>query len=232
MDGGSNLNIMYAETLDAMRISRTQLHPSGAPFHGIVQGKRALPLRQIDQPVTFGDPSNFKKETLTFEVVGFHDTYHSMLGRPCYAKFMAIPNYTYLKLKMSGPNGVITVRTTYQHAYVCDVECYEYTKAIIEFKALAVDLEACLSEVPDPKWSTGSFKPVEGVKEVPLDPSSSDSRIVLVGAALDSKEEAVLVNFLHANNDMLAWSPSDMPGILREVAEHSLDIWASSKLVK
>jgi hypothetical protein len=28
-------------------------------------------------------------------------------------KFMAIPNYTYLKLKMLGPNGVITVRTTY-----------------------------------------------------------------------------------------------------------------------
>jgi hypothetical protein len=28
-------------------------------------------------------------------------------------KFMAIPNYTYLKLKMPGPNGVITVRTTY-----------------------------------------------------------------------------------------------------------------------
>jgi hypothetical protein len=31
-----------------------------------------------------------------------------VLGRPCYAKFMAVPNYTYLKLKISGPNGVIT----------------------------------------------------------------------------------------------------------------------------
>jgi hypothetical protein len=187
MDGGSGLNIMYAETLDAMTISRMQLHPSGAPFHGIVLGKRALPLRQIDQPITFGDPSNFRKETLTFEVVGFHGTYHSVLGQPCYMKFMAILNYTYLKLKMLGPNGVITVCATYQHTYVCDVECYEYTKAIIESKALAVDLEACLSDVIDPKWSTGSFKPVEGVKEVPLNPSSSDSRTVRVGAALDSK---------------------------------------------
>jgi hypothetical protein len=26
-----------------------------------------------------------------------------VLGRPCYAKFMAVPNYTYLKLKMPGP---------------------------------------------------------------------------------------------------------------------------------
>jgi hypothetical protein len=33
-------------------------------------------------------------------------------GRPCYAKFMVVPNYTYLKLKMPGPNGVITVGST------------------------------------------------------------------------------------------------------------------------
>jgi hypothetical protein len=34
----------------------------------------------------------------------------------------------------------------------------------------------------------------------------------------------VLVDFLHANIDIFTWSPSDMPGIPREVAEHSLDI--------
>jgi hypothetical protein len=55
-------------------------------------------------------------------VVGFQGTYHAVLGRPCYAKFMVVPNYTYLKLKMSGPNGVITVDPTYRHAYKCDVE--------------------------------------------------------------------------------------------------------------
>jgi hypothetical protein len=49
-------------------------------------------------------------------------TYHAVLGRPCYTKFMVLPNYTYLKLKMPGPNGVITVGPTYRHAYECDVE--------------------------------------------------------------------------------------------------------------
>jgi hypothetical protein len=44
-------------------------------------------------------PANFRTETLTFEVVGFHGTYHAILGQPCYAKFMAIPNYAYLKGK-------------------------------------------------------------------------------------------------------------------------------------
>ena len=91
MDGGSGLNIMYAETLDAMGISRSRIRPTRAPFHGIVSGKQAVPLGQIDMPVIFGDPSNYRTETLTFEVVGFHGTYHAILGRPCYAKFMASP---------------------------------------------------------------------------------------------------------------------------------------------
>ena len=42
----------------------------------------------------------------------------------------------------------------------------------------------------------------------------------------------VLVDFLRANADIFAWSPSDMPGIPREVAEHSLDILSNSKPVK
>ena len=44
MDGGSGLNIMYAETLDAMGINRARTRPTGAPFHGIMPRKQAMPL--------------------------------------------------------------------------------------------------------------------------------------------------------------------------------------------
>ena len=72
-------------------------------------------------------------ETVAFEVVGFHGTYHAILGRPCYVKFMAIPNYTYLNLKMPGLGGVITVGTSFQRTYKCKVECCEcYDRAISE----------------------------------------------------------------------------------------------------
>jgi hypothetical protein len=67
-----------------------------APFHGVVHGIEALPLGQIDLPVTFGDVQNFRTEALTFEVVGFSGTYHVILERPAYAKFMVVPNYMYL----------------------------------------------------------------------------------------------------------------------------------------
>jgi hypothetical protein len=108
MDGGRSLHILYAHTMRLLGIELDQLRPSTTPFHGVAPGKRVQPLEQIDLLVWFGTPDNYRKETLTFEVVGFRGAYHAILGRPCYAKFMAVPNYTYLKMKMSGPNGVIT----------------------------------------------------------------------------------------------------------------------------
>jgi hypothetical protein len=51
---------------------------------------------------------------------------------------MAIPNYTYLKLKIPGPASVITFGPTYRHTYECDVYCVEYAEALIESKALIV----------------------------------------------------------------------------------------------
>jgi hypothetical protein len=170
MDGGSSLNIIYAETLELLEIDLSTIWAGAARFHGIVPGKRVLALGQLDLPVCFGTPSNFRKETLTFEVVGFRGTYHAVLGRPCYAKFMAIPNYTYLKLKMPGPNRVITVGSTYRQSYECDMECVEYAEALAESEALMADLECLSKEVPDAKHHTGNFKPAEAVKSVPPRP--------------------------------------------------------------
>jgi hypothetical protein len=123
----------------------------------------------------------------TFEVVGFRGTYHAVLGRPCYAKFMVVPNYTYLKLKMPGPNGVITIGSTYCHTYECDMECVEYIEAIAESEALFADLECLSKEVPDVKRHAGNFEPAEAVKSVPLDPSNNADKKVRIGSELDPK---------------------------------------------
>jgi hypothetical protein len=122
-----------------------------------------------------------------FEVVGFRGTYHAVLGRPCYAKFMAIPNYTYLKLKMSGPNRIITVGSTYRHAYECDVECVEYAEAIAESEALIADLDCLSKEAPDAKRHADNFEPAEAVKSVSLDPSNDADKQVRIGSELDPK---------------------------------------------
>jgi hypothetical protein len=187
MDGGSGLNIMYVEMLDAMGVSRAQVRPTRAPFHGIILGKQAKSLGQIDLPITFGTPTNFRKETITFEVVGFHRTYHAILGHPCYAKLMAIPKYTYLKLKMSGPCGVITVGSSYKRAYKCEVECCELTAVTIASEELATIRVVTVKEMPDSKLLACSFEPTENTKEVPVDPSIPDGKVLRVSTDLSPK---------------------------------------------
>ena len=71
MDGGSDLNILYVDTLDAMHIPQSELRPVGSPFHGVIPGAQEYLLVQIDLPITFGGRSNFRSKVLTFEVVDF-----------------------------------------------------------------------------------------------------------------------------------------------------------------
>ena len=62
---------------------------------------------------------------------------------------MAIPNYTYLKLKMPGPKGVITVGSSFEHGYECDVECVDHAEALAVDEALAADLQRMANEAMD-----------------------------------------------------------------------------------
>jgi hypothetical protein len=64
---------------------------------------------------------------------------------------MAVPNYTSLKLKMPGPYGVITVSTSFQRAYECDLECCELAAAAIALEELAVIREAVAEDALDSK---------------------------------------------------------------------------------
>jgi hypothetical protein len=48
----------------------------------------------------FGTQANYQTEFIQFEVTDFEISYHAILGRPALAKFMAIPHYPYLLLKM------------------------------------------------------------------------------------------------------------------------------------
>ena len=90
-----------------MGIPRSSLDPSKVSFYEIVLGKEAMPLGLIWLSITFGQP-------LTFEVVDFPTVYHSLLGQPCFTKFMVVPNYTYMKLKMPGPKGVIAIEGSFE----------------------------------------------------------------------------------------------------------------------
>ena len=103
MDGGSGINIIFADTLRKMNRSVENLPKSSNTFHGIVPGKAISPEGTIQLDVTFGDKNHFRAESIELEVVDWKSQYHAILGRPTFARFMAVPHYAYLKLKMPGP---------------------------------------------------------------------------------------------------------------------------------
>jgi hypothetical protein len=106
------------------------LTPSKAPFYGIVPGNSSTPIGSVTLPVTFGIEQNFWTEYILFEVVDFKSSYHTILGRPALAKFMAVPHYVYLLLKMSGNTGVLSLRGDLLKSFECDKEAIDHASTI------------------------------------------------------------------------------------------------------
>jgi hypothetical protein len=122
MDAGSGINLIYARTLRAMCISLDSLKLTDCCFHGIVSGSANYPLGKIELDVCFGNSSNYHKEKLEFEVMDWPSQYHAILGRPTFAKFMAVPHYAYLMIKILGPKGTIIVQGSFKVSNTCDKE--------------------------------------------------------------------------------------------------------------
>jgi hypothetical protein len=65
--------------------------------------------------------------------------YHAILGRLAFAKFMAVPHYAYLPLKIPGPKGTITVQGSFEVSNTCDKEFNRLAQTfgmIAEYKRL------------------------------------------------------------------------------------------------
>jgi hypothetical protein len=101
---------------------------------------------------------------------------------------------------MSGPNGVITVGSSIEHAFDYDVGCMEHAEALALDEALVANMEKMVNEDLDSTTKhAGSFEAAEQTKEVPLDPATPKGKVLRVSCTLDPKSEVVLVDFLRAN---------------------------------
>jgi hypothetical protein len=127
IDGGSGLNVLFTKTLKKMKLDITHmLTKSTLPFNDIVPGNAAIPLGSVVLPVTFEETrENYCTEYIKFEVANFETFYHAILGRPAIAKFMAVPHYTYLVLKMPILAGVLSLQGDLKISFDCDTEAVE-----------------------------------------------------------------------------------------------------------
>jgi hypothetical protein len=87
---------------------------------------------------------------LQFEVANFETTYNTFLGRLTLTKFMAIPQYAYLVLKMPGPNGIISIRGDVKCAYDYDRESCKIADRLTASVELQELKKAMAESPPDP----------------------------------------------------------------------------------
>jgi hypothetical protein len=196
IDGGSGLNILFTKTLKKMKLNITHmLTKSTSPFYGIVPGNAAIPLGLVVLPVTFGETrENYHTKYIKFEVADFETSYHAILGRPAIAKFMAVPHYTYLVLKMPSLAGVLSLQGDLKVSFDCDTRAVELIatnqvpNAMMEIYAASKKLSPSELDIPEKSDKANKPQPVEEVQVMTIDLGTGDSsKTTTIGAGLDPK---------------------------------------------
>ena len=115
-------------------------------FKGVIPGVEAHCTGSVTLEVVFGSPDNFQSEELIFDLVPFCSGYHALLGRTAFARFNAVPHYSYLKLKMPRPRGVITVNGNTERS----LRTVEHTTALAAEAQSSLLRESTSSAIKDP----------------------------------------------------------------------------------
>jgi hypothetical protein len=189
IDGGSSINLLYRSSLEKLGIPLAQLKLSWLTFHGIVPGHSCTPLGKVQLELLFRKKGNSRREPIWFEVVDISSPYHALLGRSALAKFMAVPHYAYLKLKLPGPRGVITVSGSFKKSLACAKESSQLAEALViteEKRQLLHHVELAQQDVPVHQLSVEQFKPANNTKKILLD-ESDPTKYVIIGPGLSAK---------------------------------------------
>jgi hypothetical protein len=170
IDGGSSINLLYRTSMEKLGIPIIQLKPTKLTFHGIMPGHSCTPMGKIQLEVLFGEKDNYHREPIWFEVVDLNSPYHALLGRPALAKFMAVPHYAYLKMKLPGPRGVITVAGCYKKSIERARASSKLGEALVITEEKRQLLQRVAATQPGHLASsqpTPCLKPASGTKEIP-----------------------------------------------------------------
>jgi hypothetical protein len=146
-------------------------------------------------PVTFGETrEHYCTEYIKFEVADFETSYHAILDRPAIAKFMAVPHYTYLVLKMPSPASVLSLQGDLKISFDCDTKAVELTatnqvaKPMMEIYAASKKLAPTKLEIPEKSDTANKPQPSEEVQVKAIGLGTGDnSKTTMIGEGLDPK---------------------------------------------
>jgi hypothetical protein len=149
-------------------------------------------MGRVSLPVIFGTEENFHIEYLSFEVADFKSSYHAIIGRPMLARFMAVPYYTYIMLKMPAPKGVLTVYGDLLISFMYDNEALEIAttnacfSASVVMVAEAKKVDSFHLTIPEQKHTETALDTKLATKKVCLG-HADPAKMVVIGDDLGEK---------------------------------------------
>ena len=141
----------------------------------MVPGRASKPLGEITLPVQLGMASNYRVEHINFYVIDFNTAYHAIHGRLALAKFMAVPHYAYLVLKMPSPTGVLALWANLSIAYAYETE----SLTLAEATDLSIQMASVVTDA--------KMVPADDLGTPSLEPPRCSTKTIKTGAHLDPK---------------------------------------------
>ena len=150
---------------------------------------------------------------------------------------MVVPHYAYLKLKMPGPGGVITINESFIKSDKCNKDFHQISDTFGAQQVLA-EIGMLTDRSLFPVASRSKLKEITHDFSIDSDTTTHQvhptdpTKTVRIYAHLPAEQASMLMEFLHEQWEIFAWCPADMPRIPREFAKHSLQIYPNTMPVK
>jgi ribonuclease HI len=147
--------------------------------------------------------------------------YNAIMGRGSINKFEAAIHGLYLCMKISGPQGAITVYGNQQAAR--NIE-RDFVPGQRKVNCLTAQHEVPKATRPIAnEHEKAQLQSNDGTKTIPLE-QATPKQTVIISEDLTSHDEERLISCLSKNKDVFAWSALDLVGVSRTIIEHSLGI--------
>ena len=230
IDTGSSADILYLPAFKLMGYDIKNLRKIQTPLIGFT-GDSLQPEGLIQMRVEFGTASRVTSVMTDFLVVDAPSAYNAILGRSTLNAIGAIISPSHLKLKFHTDEGIgeeCGHQQTSRDCYLVSIKGKGGLVHQVERKHHK-DLEAVIKEVIEMKMGeevaldpkdkvelANHLEPVDEIEEIDI----GNGKTLNIGKAIQGQAREELVTFLRQNKSVFAWTPADMPGIPRTIAEH------------
>ncbi|GJR80080.1 reverse transcriptase domain-containing protein [Tanacetum coccineum] len=199
IDRGSSFEILYEHCFNRLRPEiKNQMVTATTSLIGF-SGEIKWPLRQITLWVKIGDDEHSTSAWMDFMVVRSTSPHNGTIGRPGLRKIQAVPSTTHGMIKFPVARGILTLKSS----KIIPVECVMVSG--LEEQSISVN------------------KVREERVKVAINPEHPE-QTVMIGSDLTEKARVKLCNLLQRSLDIFAWTPADMTGVPRHIAEHRLNV--------